>query len=247
MIMGFLFPSIALSAKRPALMLFPKNVTENIQDVSETSRQMEEGLEPVIHNLNTQMELFRASNCEGDDTDVGCLEIKQQIVENYSQMLGILEKNLPELDKKIRATNISLGNKISREVGAKLTPAGLQNAIGDGALPPVIKGRARLSRVFSRYHRLISKHGTGNKAIATMAAEMYLDNQAAQEWIEYINADIAQQQVFLVQVKQLGVVSDAMIESVKSIQDIIFPEDSNLSDIPNPGLNSQKRVLELDK
>ena len=181
MIMGLLFPAIGFSAKRPALMLFPKNVTENIKEVSETSKQMEEGLEPVINNLNTQMELFQASNCEGDDVDAGCLEIKQQIVENYSQMLGILKENLPVLNKKIGATNVSLGNKISKEVGAKLTPAGLQKAIGDGALPPVIKGRARLSRVFSRYHALISKHGTGNKAIATMAAEMYLDNQAAKE------------------------------------------------------------------
>ncbi len=231
-LVGFAVPA---EAGRPTLLLFPKDVTEKIKEVSQASQQMETSVGPVISSLQTQMELYKESNCEGDVPDKGCTEIRNQIADNYNQMLGIMGGNLPNIGKKIKATNISLGKKISREMGKKVTPSELQKLIGEGSLPKIAPGKARMSRQFQRYYKLITAHGSNNKTMATMAAEMYLDNQATMKWIDLINAEIVQQQMALDQFRQIGILTDEMVGSVAQVKGIIFPEEDN--DITPPGGN----------
>ncbi len=218
------FP-MSVEAGRPTLLLFPKDVSEKIKEVSQASQKMETSVEPVITALQTQMKLYKESNCEGDVPDKGCAEIRGQIADNYSKMLGIMGDNLPNIGKKIKATNVSLGKKIAREMGKKVTPSGLQKLIGDGSLPKIAPGRARMSRQYSRYYKLIAAYGSNNKTMATMAAEMYLDNQETLKWIDLINAEIMQQKMVLEQFRQIGVLTDDMIGAVAQVKGVIFPEE----------------------
>ncbi|MCP4690187.1 MAG: hypothetical protein GY859_19195, partial [Desulfobacterales bacterium] len=59
------FTTISWAASAPRLNLFPKDVTEHLSETGETARAMETELKGVITSLETQMNLFQASECEG--------------------------------------------------------------------------------------------------------------------------------------------------------------------------------------
>ena len=98
----------AEAANSPQLKLFPTTVLEDIRHTGDVAKQMESGLQELISKLDQQSQLFTESKCEGAEEDPGCTQLQKQLSETYLEMLDIMDKNLPEMEKAVESTRNSL-------------------------------------------------------------------------------------------------------------------------------------------
>ncbi len=230
----FFFTTISLAASAPRLNLFPSDVTEHLSETGETARAMETELKGVIKGLETQMNLFKASDCEGSTGDPGCESISRQMGERYQEMLDIMKSSLPEMRSSIMATNKGIEKNLRKELGGKTTPADIQKMLGKKAKPKVIKGRFSLSARFAKYHDLISSGG--EQSLAKLASEIYLDSKQVLEMIDLMDAEMARQETIIKLGSMYGTITPEMSDTVGAVKTVIFGEPEGESTLPEaPG------------
>lgn len=217
-------------APRPRLNLFPSDVTEHLSNTGALAKGMENSLKEVIGKLENQSKLYHEIGCEGSSDDPGCEEIANQISDNYSAMLSIMEKNLPEMKTSIEATNKGIGKNLRKELGKKTSPAQIQRLLSKQSRPKARKGRFSLSSRFAKYHKMISS-GSQN-SLAGLAAEIYLDSREVLRMIDLMEAEIAQQQTIMKLGKLYGTLTPKMISTVDAVKTVIFGEPDDGLSIP---------------
>jgi len=231
----------------PRLNLFPSDVTEHLSNTGAVAGAMEESLKTVIHDLDSQQRLYDETGCRGSG-DPGCEAIAKQISEKYSEMLSIMEENLPEMKHAVRATHQGIGKNLRQELGRKTSPAGIQALLSDKAKPKVFKGRYSLSGRFSQYQKMISSGG--KNTLATLAAEIYLDSREVLTMIDLMEADIARQQTVIKLGQMYGTLTPEMMSTVDAVKTVIFGEpedDSGILPTGEEGSAEQfKSPLEMD-
>lgn len=226
--------STTWAASAPRLNLFPKDVTEHLSETGETARAMESELKGVITSLETQMDLFKASECEGSTGDPGCEKITRQIADGYQKMLDVMKESLPEMKQSIMATNKGIEKNLRRELGGKTTPAEMQKMLAKKKKPKVIKGRFSLSARFAQYHSLVSSGG--GQSLAKLAAEIYLDSKQVLEMIDLMDAEMARQETIIKLGSMYGTITPEMSGTVDAVKTVIFGEPEGESSLPEaPG------------
>ncbi len=237
----------------PTLRLFPTTVVENIKETGEAAKQMEKNLQTIIQDLETQMALYRASNCEGADADSGCADIARQMTDKYMEMLEQMDSQLPTMENSVKLTHGSLEKRIKQEMGMKMTPRQLQKMLGGRqvAQKPRRRGTSpRLSEKFRRYYELVamSPSQSGNN-LSLVASEIYLDTGEVLELITMTRSEISRAKI-LAELNQIyGIISPEMYDTVAGVREIIFGESESPPTIPGPppGSSPESYVSPLAK
>ncbi|NWH06581.1 hypothetical protein [Desulfobacter latus] len=217
------------AAGAPVINLFPSDVQEHISHTGTMAKDMETALKGIIEKLDTQTKLYREIGCDNSD-DPGCLEIKKQIGDHYKEMLEIMESSLPEMKQTVAATGRGIEKRIKKELGRKISPAGIQKLLSGSARPKVVKSRVSLSSRFARYYEMI-KAG-GGSSIASLASEIYLDSHAVMETIDLMTQEIQRQKMVIVVEGQWGTVTPEMVSMVNTVKEIVFGEFDDTPVLP---------------
>ncbi len=221
------------AASSPQLKLFPTTVLEDIRHTGDVAKNMESGLQEIISRLDQQSELFVQSKCEDADEDPGCAQLQKQLSETYLEMLEVMDKNLPEMEKAVDSTRNSLQKRLRRELGQKMTPWDLQETLlgTASAQPdpskPSMRGRSgmRLSDRFSQYYQLVSTNGRNakqNASLAVIASDIYLDMQETSDLISRTRQEIARATLMGRLNQSFGVITPEMQDVVSGVKSILF-------------------------
>lgn len=218
----------------PALKMFPKDVTSYIQETGQTASSMEKGIRAPIAEMEKNMDLYKATGCEGMDSDPGCTSIAKNIADNYSEMLNVMGDKLPQMRHTINKTNQALKTRIVNHMGKRMSPSDLQKSTGDLSKPKIRKGRYSLSKRFAQYSKLITSQSNGN--LIDLASEMYLDSASVSDWIALMEGQIEQQKVLIDIGQMYGGVTPEMIGIIDSVKNVIFGEEvtANGGELSNP-------------
>ncbi len=240
---GFLSGATAASA--PQLKLFPTTVLEDIRHTGDVAREMESGLQSLIGKLDQQRQLFEQSKCDGADEDPGCAQLQKQLADTYLEMLEVMESNLPQMEKAVEGTRTSLEKRLRRELGQKMTPWDLQEALlgndpgSSEKSGPSMRGRSgmRLSDRFSQYYRLVSNPGTGagqNASLAVIAADIYLDMEETSHLIARTREEIARATLMGKLNQSFGVITPEMQDVVAGVKSILFGDGEDILPVAGP-------------
>ncbi|MCZ6890090.1 MAG: hypothetical protein O7H39_16510 [Gammaproteobacteria bacterium] len=165
----------------PVMRLFPTTVLEDIRETGQVAEEMENSLQEVINRLDMQQQLYTESLCHGADADPGCTRLSKQLGATYLDMLTIMTERLPEMERAVESTRMSLEKRLKRELGQRTTPSSLQDTLL-GKTPQqteekrlALRGRSgiRLSDRFKQYYNLVATNqNSSNRALAVVAADI---------------------------------------------------------------------------
>ncbi len=231
--MCLLLPSVgAVAVEAPTLQLFPTTVLEDIKHTGSVAKAMESGLQGIIARLDQQQRLYRDSKCDGAQGDPGCEKITRQIGATYVEMLNAMGDQLPEMERAVQSTRISLERRLRTELGRKMSPRDLQdlllgksNAQGRaGDTRPALRGRSgmRLSDRFRQYYQLVANAHSQDSSLAVVASDIYLDMEEASELIARTRDEIARATLMEQLNQSFGTITPAMQEVVAGVKSILF-------------------------
>ena len=122
----YVSPLVGETAAVRTEQLMPPIVVETLRDTGAAATEIEAGIEPVVNQMNQQLEFYRESNCISNASDPACVQLQKQLHDSYGQMLGILESKLPVLSSSIRGASRELEGRLRGEVGQRVSTADLQ-------------------------------------------------------------------------------------------------------------------------
>ena len=230
------------AASGPVVRLFPTTVLEDIRETGQVAEEMENNLQEVIHRLDMQRQLFEESLCQGADGDQGCTRISKQIGATYLEMLNVMSDRLPEMERAVNSTRSSLEKRLRQELGQRMTPTSLQNALlGENKVRatsrPELRGRSgvRLSDRFKQYYQLVATHREGpGKSLAVVAADIYLDMEEAAQLIAATQEEISRASLMEQLNQSFGLITPEMAAVVSGVKEILFGEAVNELPIASP-------------
>jgi hypothetical protein len=217
----------------PTIRLFPTTVIEEIRLTGQVAAEMETGLQGTISRLEEQEMLYREARCEGAEGDPGCERIARNLGATYLEMLEVMERQLPEMERAVNATRVGLETRLRNELGNKLSPWTLQDTLlgadaADAGKPrPALRGRSglRLSERFRQYHQLVSaSSASADQSMAVVAADIYLDMQEASVLIAQTRQEIARATLLEQLNQSFGRITPQMQQVVSGVKSILFGE-----------------------
>ncbi len=218
------------SASRPTLDLFPSQAIDSIRETSESAVQLEEDLQGILADLDSQMKLYQESKCQGAVEDQGCRQLSSQMASSYGRMLDTMAEQLPEMERSLEVTRAGLQKRIAQELGYRRTAAGLQDVLREqpGSRGAALRTRpqgegVRLSTRFRQYYRLVSQ-GSGDTPIALVGAQMYVDLEETKELITLTRQQIQRGQVMANLSEAFGTVTPEMERTVAGVKEVVFGE-----------------------
>ncbi|TDJ28260.1 MAG: hypothetical protein E2O61_03920 [Gammaproteobacteria bacterium] len=230
------------AASGPVVRLFPTTVLEDIRETGQVAEEMENNLQQVIHRLDMQQQLFEESLCQGADSDQGCARISKQLGATYLEMLNVMSERLPEMVRAVNRTRSSLEKRLRQELGQRMTPTLLQNALlGENNVRttsrPELRGRSgvRLSDRFKQYYQLVATHREGpGKSLAVVAADIYLDMEEAAQLLAATQEEISRASLMEQLNQSFGLITPEMANIVNGVKEILFGEAANELPIASP-------------
>ncbi len=232
------------AATTPTIRLFPTTVVEDLKQTGYVARDMETGLQEVIGRLDQQQALYNESKCDGAENDSGCQRLARQIGATYLEMLTIMEERLPDMEHTVNNTRKSLEKGLRSELGKKMTPWTLQEALigGKAAAPaaqsnPTLRGRSgmRLSERFNQYYKLVATSGAkGDQSLAVLASDIYLDMEDTSILIQRTRQEIARATLMEQLNQSFGIITPEMIEVVGGVKSILFGDEETEALVAGP-------------
>lgn len=239
-------PVLAASAGTgPIVRLFPTTVLEDIRETGQVAADMEDSLQEVIRRMDLQQELYTESLCQGADGDAGCERIGRQLGATYLEMLELMGDRLPQMERSVNSTRVSLEKRLREEIGLRTTPTSLQdNLLGEvdqagvvGANRPALRGRSgvRLSDRFQQYYELVASNGSGaSQSLSVVAADIYLDMEDAEHLIAATQQEIARASLMEQLNQSFGLITPQMAAVVGGVKEILFGESASDGVIADP-------------
>lgn len=223
----------------PTIRLFPTTVVEDLRQTSSVAREMETDLQEVIGRLDQQQQLYQESKCDGAEDDPGCQRLAKQIGATYLDMLGIMEQRLPDMEHTVNNTRLSLEKRLRSELGNKMTSWTLQETLLGGnsqksssVSASSMRGRSgmRLSERFRQYYQLVASSGSqGDRSLAVLASDIYLDMNETSELIARTRDEISRATLVGQLNQSFGAITPEMMEVVGGVKSILFgDEQSNI-------------------
>ncbi|EGW55470.1 hypothetical protein [Candidatus Endoriftia persephonae] len=238
-----LFSSPTPSATAPTLKLFPTTVLEDIRHTGRVAKEMESGLQQVIERLDLQQQMTIESKCDGAEEDPGCNQLRQQLSTSYLEMLQIMEQNLPEMESAVETTRKSLAKRLRTELGQRMTPWELQQALlGESqqiadSTRPSLRGRSgmRLSDRFNQYYKLVANGSASNDtSLAVIASDIYLDMEETANLITRTRQEISRATLMGQLSQSFGVITPEMQQIVNGVKQILFGDPAAEQPIAAP-------------
>lgn len=231
------------SDKRPRINLFPTSVVESLSETSRAAREMESGMYAVVAKLDKQQQAYSSTRCEGSD-DRGCVQLRKAIRGTYKEMLGVMQKSIPEIRSTLDATANSMGASLRSEIGRKMTPGDVQRILAgrsasSRAIPNITSSPSRqgkLSKMFSRYYELVKRGGNQADALPVLASQIYLDSMQSLYFLDLIEAEIGSQSTELVLELEWGELTDQISATVTDVKALLWGETDRSEDILEVGL-----------
>ena len=244
-------PARSDTAGGPAIRLFPTSVLEDIKETGYVAEEMETGLQDVIARLDQQSQLYQDSKCDGAEGDPGCARIAKQLGATYLEMLNVMSERLPDMERAVNATRVSLEKRLRGELGQKMTSWTLQeNLLGNsptGAASPAprMRGRSgmRLSQRFQQYYQLVASSGTGtsSQSMAVVASDIYLDMNEASELIARTQEEIGRATLMEQLNQSFGTITPEMQQVVDGVKSILFGDAEAPYQIAGPPPGSEPK------
>lgn len=226
----------ALEGSGPVVRLFPTTVLEDIRETGQVAEEMENNLQEVIGRLDLQQQLFTDSLCQGTDGDEGCAQISKQMGATYLEMLNLMSERLPDMERAVNSTRVSLEKRLRKELGQRTTPTSLQDSLLGKASAkaasrtrPALRGRSgvRLSDRFTQYYNLVATHREGPSAsLAVVAADIYLDMEEASQLIAATQEEISRAALMEQLNQSFGLITPEMSAVVTGVKEILFGEST---------------------
>jgi hypothetical protein len=231
------------SDKRPRINLFPTSVVESLSETSRAAREMESGMYEVVAKLDKQQQAYSSTHCEGSD-DKGCVQLRKAIRGTYKEMLGVMQKSIPEIRSTLDTTANSMGASLRSEIGRKMTPGDVQRILAgrsasSQAIPNMSSSPSRqgkLSKMFSRYYELVKRGGNQADALPVLASQIYLDSMQSLYFLDLIEAEIGSQSTELVLELEWGELTDQISATVTDVKALLWGETDRSEDILEVGL-----------
>lgn len=237
----------AMANSRPTINLFPTSVVEQLRNSATSAQELEDGMQPIVAQLEKQMDLYKSSQCDTADADQGCAQIRKTLGETYSQMLGQLSDRLPSLRTAMSSIKSGVGTRIRKELGNKMTPRDLQRMLGgerDDKRIRNISGKrksGRISGMLSKYSEMISMTNTHGGPTPALAAEIYLDSVGAMNEIEAMEMNIAHARTTIeLGGYYFGEPSEAMVATVQGVKGLLFGEVDDVT-IPDDAIQGEEK------
>lgn len=236
-------------AVAPTLNLFPTSVVENLQASADSAKEMEDGMESIVAQMDNQLQLYKDSKCEASDADAGCTQIKKGINTTYMSMLDKMQQQLPTMKQAMESTSKTLGKNIRTELGRKMTPLDLQRVIQGkkGGVKKIRKvtgkRQGRMSGMLSKYHSMISLSSQKTQTQALLAAEIYADATETLDYINMIQMEIDQSKVMGgITTMWNGEPSEQMISTVTNVKAMLFGnvDGEVIPESPVPEINPEQ-------
>ena len=229
--------------KRPRINLFPTSVVESLSETSRAAREMESGMYEVVAKLEKQQKAYTSTRCEGSE-DKGCVQLRKAIRGTYKEMLGVMQKSIPEIRTTLDNTANSMGASLRSEIGRKMTPGDVQRILAGRSassqgVPSVTNSPARqgkLSKMFSRYYELVKRGGKQADALPVLASQIYLDSMQSLYFLDLIEAEIGSQSTELVLELEWGELTDQISATVTDVKALLWGETDRSEDILEVGL-----------
>ena len=231
-------------ANSPTIRLFPTTVVEDLRQTGNVARDMETGLQEVIGRLDQQQALYNESKCDGTENDSGCQCLARQIGSTYLEMLTIMEERLPDMEHTVNNTKLSLEKGLRNELGKKMTPWTLQEALvgtssatASAESAPTLRGRSgmRLSERFKQYYQLVATSGAkGDQSLAVLASDIYLDMDETSLLIQRTRQEIARATLMEQLNQSFGIITPEMIEVVGGVKSILFGDEDSQALVAGP-------------
>ncbi len=217
----------------PVMRLFPTTVLEDIRETGKVAEDMENNLQDIISRLDLQQRLYEESRCAGTDEDPGCERIARQLGSTYLEMLSVMTERLPAMEQAVDNTRAGLQKRLRSELGEKMTPSGLQDALlGRHAIPDneqtlALRGRSgvRLSDRFKQYYGLVAtRQGGASSSLAVIASDIYLDMEQASYLIAATREEISRATLMEQLNQSFGLITPEMAQVVDGVKSILFGE-----------------------
>ena len=217
----------------PVVRLFPTTVLEDIRETGQVAAEMENNLQEVIHRLDMQQQLYDESLCQGAEADAGCTRISKQLGATYLEMLEVMTERLPDMERAVESTRLSLQKRLKKELGQRTTPTTLQETLLGEDKAQVeeqrlaLRGRSgvRLSDRFKQYYNLVASNQKGaGKSLAVVAADIYLDMDEASQLIAMTQQEISRAALMEQLNQSFGLITPEMAEVVNGVKRILFGE-----------------------
>ncbi len=227
----------------PTLRLFPTTVIEDIKHTGNVAQEMETDLQNVISRLDQQAKLFEESKCDDASLDAGCAQISKQLGATYLEMLETMGDRLPDMERAVINTQVSLEKRIRRELGEKMTPWDLQEMLLDEGntqvanAPSPLRGRSgmRLSDRFRQYYKLVAHPASkSTSSMAVIASDIYLDMQETSALIALTRQEIDRTALMEELNQSLGMITPEMQAVVGGVKTILFGDAPPAVSIAGP-------------
>ncbi len=227
----------------PTINLFPSSVVENLRTSANSAQTLEEGMHPIVKQMEEQLALYQESRCGAGDADQGCTAIREILGATYTAMLEQMESHLPSIRIAMESTKKSVGGRLRKELGHKMTPRDLQRLLsGDNRSGKRIRQRAgkrkgRISSMLSKYSSLVAMAPNQGQPMATLAADIYLDAMDTVDQIGKLEMNITQSKTAIALGSlYYGEPSEAMVATVGRVKALLFGE---MDEMPIPSDNIQ--------
>ena len=227
----------------PVIRLFPTTVLEDIRETAQVAAEMESSLQEVIHRLDMQQQLYEESLCQGAEADPGCERIAKQLGSTYLDMLEVMTERLPDMERAVESTRLSLQKRLKKELGQRTTPTTLQEQLlgeekqAAGQKRLALRGRSgvRLSDRFKQYYSLVATHQKGSpQSLAVLAADIYLDMEEASNLIAATQQEISRAALMEQLNQSFGTITPEMAAVVNGVKSILFGETIERGPIAAP-------------
>ena len=208
------FYNIGYSVEVPINPITPQ-VSSNIKKSFDLVKGIEDEMAPSVGSL---AKLYKTYNnlCKEDKTDRGCLEIQNQLGNEYKKVLNVMSDKFPEIRHNVLKTTQELGKSISLKTSRKNIKE-LYNEIASKKKIPSAKGP--LSK---RLSSLISNFGVQNSNVSIL--EISLRTQAdlisATELMETLEALISQQRLLIDMGQSFPAVNSEMASIMNGVASI---------------------------
>jgi len=212
-------------------------ITPDIRDKLRESTQLvsrvEDTMAPKVNDLEKIYRTY-AETCDGNENDRGCMEMQNQMREEYKGLLTSMESELPQIRRAIASTAQNLGQSIKAKTRQKDFKELFSEVSHKGTLPQI---RGPLSKKLSELLKAMGRPTT-NVSILELSLRTQADLISANEMLEYLDAEVSRQIVMVDMIKGFSDFSPEMALVMRGVNEL-FGYDVNFGDIPEqPDQNS---------
>ena len=182
-------------AAAPTLKLFPSNVISSMKNSQASAEQMDQTLEPLAMQLQSQMDLYNDAQCDSDALDAGCLTIKQGISSAFTGLLQAIKGELPTMKTSLQSIDKNLGKSIKTKLGYSKTLLDLDAIVqGKESSSQEVsrasrKGKKGMAQMFRSYNKMLARGGK-QESFALVAADIYAETYDALQALNTLEMNI---------------------------------------------------------